>query len=91
MSQMLSSMRIIMMIVDQRGIGLLHNWQYGIVCDLNLHVCAIIFLQDVKSLMGSANTLAPHPSVEKTLSELHELISVGERWEEKARICLQAR
>lgn len=41
--------------------------------------------------MDEANKLAPHPAVEKALAELHELISIGERWEEKAKICLQAR
>lgn len=35
--------------------------------------------------------LAPHPAVEKAMAELQELLTVSERWEEKARICLQAR
>ena len=42
-------------------------------------------------MMDEASKLAPHPAVEKALAELHELISIGERWEEKAKICLQAR
>lgn len=50
-----------------------------------------VSLDRIKCLISETSKLAPHPAVEKVLSELQELISVGERWEEKAKICLQAR
>jgi histone demethylase JARID1 len=45
----------------------------------------------MRKLMDSGVGLAPHPAVEKAMAELQELLTVSERWEEKARICLQAR
>ncbi|XP_067927988.1 lysine-specific demethylase 5A-like [Watersipora subatra] len=48
-------------------------------------------LDSIHSLMERATCLAPHPMVEKSLAQLQELISTGEKWEEKAKICLQAR
>ena len=41
--------------------------------------------------MESGVGLSPHPAVEKAMSELQELLTLSEKWEEKARICLQAR
>ena len=35
--------------------------------------------------------LSPHNAVEKAMSELQELLTLSEKWEEKAKICLQAR
>lgn len=50
-----------------------------------------VTLDILRKLMESGVTLAPHPAVEKAMAELQELLTVSERWEEKARICLQAR
>ena len=48
-------------------------------------------LDSIRSLMEQATSLAPHPTVEKSLADLQELITAGEKWEDKAKICLQAR
>ena len=45
----------------------------------------------MRKLIESGVILAPHPAVERAMAELQELLTVSERWEEKARICLQAR
>lgn len=45
----------------------------------------------LRKLLECGITLAPHPAVERTMAELQELLSLSDRWEEKARICLQAR
>ncbi|KAK3610530.1 hypothetical protein CHS0354_008964 [Potamilus streckersoni] len=50
-----------------------------------------VTLDTMRKLMESGVGLAPHPAVEKAMAELQELLTVSERWEEKARICLQAR
>lgn len=50
-----------------------------------------VTLESMRKLIESGVTLAPHPAVEKAMAELQELLTVSERWEEKARICLQAR
>ncbi|XP_041348681.1 lysine-specific demethylase 5A-like isoform X2 [Gigantopelta aegis] len=50
-----------------------------------------VTLDTMRKLMESGVSLAPHPAVEKAMAELQELLTVSERWEEKARICLQAR
>jgi histone demethylase JARID1 len=50
-----------------------------------------VTLDVMRKLMDSGVGLAPHPAVEKAMAELQELLTVSERWEEKARICLQAR
>ncbi|XP_052677656.1 lysine-specific demethylase 5A-like isoform X4 [Crassostrea angulata] len=50
-----------------------------------------VTLESMKKLMEAGVGLAPHPAVEKAMAELQELLTVSERWEEKARICLQAR
>lgn len=48
-------------------------------------------LDALRGLIEEADKLAPHCLVESALSELQELVSKGEKWEEKAKICLQAR
>ncbi|XP_014675758.1 PREDICTED: lysine-specific demethylase 5C-like [Priapulus caudatus] len=45
----------------------------------------------LRHLLEAGVTLAPHPAVERTMAHLQELLTLSERWEEKARICLQAR
>uniref|UniRef100_A0A672YXA6 [histone H3]-trimethyl-L-lysine(4) demethylase n=1 Tax=Sphaeramia orbicularis TaxID=375764 RepID=A0A672YXA6_9TELE len=45
----------------------------------------------MKRLIDSGVGLAPHHAVEKAMAELQEILTVSERWEEKARACLQAR
>jgi len=50
-----------------------------------------VTLDVMRDLMDAGVGLAPHPAVEKAMAELQELLTIGERWEEKARICLQAR
>ncbi|KAK3104094.1 hypothetical protein FSP39_024364 [Pinctada imbricata] len=50
-----------------------------------------VTLDVMRKMMESGVGLAPHPAVEKAMAELQELLMVSERWEEKARICLQAR
>ncbi|CAG5123004.1 unnamed protein product, partial [Candidula unifasciata] len=50
-----------------------------------------VTLDMMRKLIESGVSLAPHPAVEKAMAELQELLTVSERWEEKARICLQAR
>eukprot|EP00106_Octopus_bimaculoides_P001838 XP_014769280.1 PREDICTED: lysine-specific demethylase 5A-like [Octopus bimaculoides] len=52
-------------------------------CDMTLEV--------MRKLIESGVGLAPHPAVERAIAELQELLTVSERWEEKARLCLQAR
>ncbi|XP_053321235.1 lysine-specific demethylase 5A isoform X2 [Spea bombifrons] len=50
-----------------------------------------VTLEVMKKLIDSGVGLAPHHAVEKAMAELQELLTVSERWEEKAKICLQAR
>ena len=50
-----------------------------------------VTLDTMRKLLESGVSLSPHPAVEKAMAELQELLTVSERWEEKARICLQAR
>ena len=50
-----------------------------------------VTLEVMRKLIESGVGLAPHPAVEKAMAELQELLTISERWEEKARICLQAR
>lgn len=50
-----------------------------------------VTLDVMRKLIDSGVGLAPHPACEKAMAELQELLTVSERWEEKARICLQAR
>ncbi|XP_064633580.1 lysine-specific demethylase 5A-like isoform X2 [Lineus longissimus] len=50
-----------------------------------------VTLDDMRKLLDSGVSLAPHTAVEKAMAELQELLTISERWEERARICLQAR
>lgn len=50
-----------------------------------------VTLETLRKLMESGVGLSPHNAVEKAMAELQELLTLSERWEEKARICLQAR
>ncbi|XP_072553984.1 lysine-specific demethylase 5A [Paramormyrops kingsleyae] len=50
-----------------------------------------VTLEVMKRLIDSGVGLAPHPAVEKAMGELQEILTVSERWEDKARTCLQAR
>uniref|UniRef100_A0A8C9EU68 Lysine demethylase 5A n=1 Tax=Pavo cristatus TaxID=9049 RepID=A0A8C9EU68_PAVCR len=50
-----------------------------------------VTLDVMKKLIDSGVGLAPHHAVEKAMAELQELLTVSERWEEKAKVCLQAR
>ena len=57
----------------------------------SLSVPSQVTLDVMRKLMESGVGLAPHPACEKAMAELQELLTQTERWEEKARICLQAR
>ncbi|KAL4612786.1 lysine-specific demethylase 5A isoform X1 [Arapaima gigas] len=50
-----------------------------------------VTLELMKKLIDSGVGLAPHHAVEKAMAELQEVLTVSERWEDKARTCLQAR
>ncbi|XP_071817474.1 lysine-specific demethylase 5A-like isoform X3 [Apostichopus japonicus] len=52
---------------------------------------ASVTLDLLRKLIDSGVNLAPHPAIEKAMTELQELLSVSERWEEKAKICLNAK
>ncbi|XP_058842465.1 lysine-specific demethylase 5A isoform X3 [Acipenser ruthenus] len=50
-----------------------------------------VTLDVMKRLIDSGVGLAPHHAVEKAMAELQEILTVSERWEDKAKTCLQAR
>ncbi|KAM9772415.1 lysine-specific demethylase 5A [Syngnathus typhle] len=50
-----------------------------------------VTLELMKRLIDSGVGLAPHLAVEKAMAELQEILTVSEKWEDKARACLQAR
>ncbi|XP_030197527.1 lysine-specific demethylase 5A [Gadus morhua] len=50
-----------------------------------------VTLEEMKRLIDSGVGLAPHHAVEKAMAELQEVLTVSERWEDKARACLHAR
>ncbi|KAG2460300.1 KDM5A demethylase, partial [Polypterus senegalus] len=50
-----------------------------------------VTLDVMKRLIDSGVGLAPHHAVEKAMAELQEILTVSERWEDKAKACLQAR
>ncbi|XP_006002433.1 lysine-specific demethylase 5C isoform X2 [Latimeria chalumnae] len=50
-----------------------------------------VTLDVMRSLMESGCNVAQNPAVEKAMAELQELLTISERWEEKAQICLEAR
>uniref|UniRef100_A0A667ZN87 [histone H3]-trimethyl-L-lysine(4) demethylase n=1 Tax=Myripristis murdjan TaxID=586833 RepID=A0A667ZN87_9TELE len=47
-----------------------------------------VTLELMKRLIDSGVGLAPHHAVEKAMAELQEILTVSERWEDKARACL---
>ncbi|XP_078076448.1 lysine-specific demethylase 5A isoform X2 [Mustelus asterias] len=59
--------------------------------NLTLSDPAKVTLDAMKKLIDSGIGLAPHSAVEKAMADLQELLTVSERWEEKAKVCLQAR
>ncbi|KAG7258650.1 hypothetical protein CRUP_032514 [Coryphaenoides rupestris] len=50
-----------------------------------------VTLEEMKRLIDSGVGLAPHHAVEKAMADLQEVLTVSERWEDKARACLHAR
>ncbi|KAF4079642.1 hypothetical protein AMELA_G00180340 [Ameiurus melas] len=58
---------------------------------LTLHEPQRVTLELMKRLIDSGVGLAPHHAVEKAMAELQEILTVSERWEDKARACLHAR
>ncbi|XP_033647980.1 lysine-specific demethylase 5A-like isoform X1 [Asterias rubens] len=56
-----------------------------------LQIPTNVTLDTLRKLIDSGVSLVPHPAVEKAMAELQELLTVSERWEEKAKICLQAK
>ena len=51
----------------------------------------LITLESLRKLLTSAVSLPPHPLVEKSMAELQNLLTDMERFEEKAKLCLQAK
>lgn len=45
----------------------------------------------LQDLLETGNSLPQKKAIEKAVGELRALVSLGERWEEKAKLCLQAR
>jgi histone demethylase JARID1 len=50
-----------------------------------------VTLESLRKLLNVGVTLPPHSVVEKSMAELQELLTQVERWEEKAKVCLQAK
>ncbi|XP_030827948.1 lysine-specific demethylase 5A isoform X2 [Strongylocentrotus purpuratus] len=50
-----------------------------------------VTLETLRKLIDSGVSLAPHQAIEKAMAELQELLTVSERWEEKAKLCLVAK
>ncbi|XP_077185700.1 lysine-specific demethylase 5C isoform X2 [Paroedura picta] len=50
-----------------------------------------VTLSVMRALITSGCGVAPSPAVEKAMAELQELLTIAERWEEKAQMCLEAR
>ncbi|GBN11260.1 Lysine-specific demethylase 5C, partial [Araneus ventricosus] len=50
-----------------------------------------VTLQVLGGLLERGVSIPPDPKVEKVMAELQELLTFGEKWEEKARSCLQAK
>lgn len=48
-------------------------------------------LETMRRLIDQGVGLAPHPSVEKAMARLQELLTVSEHWEDKASSLLKAR
>ncbi|XP_028669207.1 lysine-specific demethylase 5C isoform X2 [Erpetoichthys calabaricus] len=50
-----------------------------------------VTLEVMRSLMEAGCNIPQSSAVEKAMAELQELLTISERWEEKAQICLEAR
>jgi histone demethylase JARID1 len=48
-------------------------------------------VDDLRQAIEHGVGLAPHPACEKAMADLQEMLTAGERIEEKARVCLQAK
>lgn len=48
-------------------------------------------LDDMRRLIDLGVGLSPHPSVEKAMARLQELLTVSEHWEDKAKSLIKAR
>ncbi|XP_019334405.1 lysine-specific demethylase 5C isoform X2 [Alligator mississippiensis] len=48
-------------------------------------------LPELRGLVAAGTSVAPSPAVDKAMAELHELLAIAQRWEEKAQMCLEAR
>ncbi|XP_039575489.1 lysine-specific demethylase 5C-like, partial [Passer montanus] len=45
----------------------------------------------MRGLIQAGRTVAPSPAVDVAMGELQELLTIAQRWEEKAQMCLEAR
>ncbi|XP_035748265.1 lysine-specific demethylase 5C-like [Egretta garzetta] len=45
----------------------------------------------MRGLIQAGRTVAPSPAVDVAMAELQELLTIAQRWEEKAQMCLEAR
>uniref|UniRef100_A0A8D0HTP4 [histone H3]-trimethyl-L-lysine(4) demethylase n=1 Tax=Sphenodon punctatus TaxID=8508 RepID=A0A8D0HTP4_SPHPU len=50
-----------------------------------------VTLAVMRALIASGCDMAPSPAVDKAMAELQELLTIAQRWEEKAQMCLEAR
>lgn len=50
-----------------------------------------VTLDTLRKLLEKGINVPPHSTVEKVMAELQNFLTVGETWEEKAKVCLQAR
>lgn len=50
-----------------------------------------VTLSVMRALITSGCGVAPSPAVDKAMAELQELLTIAQRWEEKAQMCLEAR
>ncbi|XP_013916231.1 PREDICTED: lysine-specific demethylase 5C-like isoform X3 [Thamnophis sirtalis] len=50
-----------------------------------------VTLSVMRALITSGGGVSPSPAVDKAMAELQELLTIAERWEEKAQMCLEAR
>ena len=50
-----------------------------------------VTLEAMRRLLEAGIGLSPHVACEKAMAQLQELLTVSERMEEKARVCLQAK
>ncbi|XP_068027204.1 lysine-specific demethylase 5C [Melanerpes formicivorus] len=52
---------------------------------------ARVTLGVMRGLIRAGRSVAPSPAVEVAMGELQELLSIAQRWEEKAQMCLEGR